>query len=217
MQVKYPLGAKQPTIIASILQRLSILEKKVANVQAFGGPAGVTSPDSSLSGNLVIAQTDFTPFSTSGSSNVQITNAWTIPAGDAVVGTTYRLKAFGQGAVGATASVVGWNMFAFGSTEAATGLNVSVIVSESFAWSLTGTLIIVSSSEAHFELEGTVTAGAATGGRTGGSSSSYVFNANSLSVTLPLTADAQMYLMGAFGSPGSGTTMTCNFSLFERF
>jgi len=234
VQVHQTQANKGPKVTANLAQRLTLLEKKVEQLQSqagatFTGPVlagnlevtgtselsgGILSPNSILTGVAPLVAVDTTSFTISGSTPTQITNAWTIPAGDASATTAYRIKAYGQGSVGSSASSISFSLSGFGTSQATTGMNSGVITSNSFGWAVEGILVIVSGFAAHYEMYGVATVGAVTGGRTG--TSSIAFNANAISVSITASSATTLMMVGSFGTPGSGTTMTCNLSTFER-
>ena len=223
-----------PRVTAGLAQRLSLLEKKVEQLQSisgatFAGPVvagnlvvtgtseltgGLLSPQSSLTGVAPLAAVDTTAATVTGSSPTAITNAWPIPAGDAAINTAYRVRAYGQGSVGAAATHINFALAGFSVTQANTGVNSGAITSNTFGWVVEGILVIVSGFAAHFEMHGIATPGAVTGGRSG--TSSIAFNANAVSVSITASSATTLAVLGSFSTPGSGTTMTCNLSTFER-
>lgn len=222
MQVHQTPQNKGPKLTASMVQRIALLEKKVEQLQAntvYSLPVtlagGVESPNSTLVGTAPLVGVDTTGYGTSSSTLTQVTNAWTIPAGDSIVNTAYRLTAYGQGSIGAAASLLQFFIASFGTTGAGTGINSGVATGQSFAWMVTGTLVIVSSTTAHFETNGVCLIGNANGGRAS-TTNNVSFCSNSLSTAISAGSATTMMLQAQFGVPGAGTTMNCNLSTFER-
>jgi hypothetical protein len=234
MQVHQTQVNKGPKITANLAQRINLLEKKVEQLQTmsgatFAGPViagnlqvngtseligGLLSPNSSLTGIAPMAAVDTSATTYAGSSPTIITNSWSIPAGDAVAATAYRIRAYGQGSVGAAATTIDFSLSGFSTATAGTGINSGAITSNSFGWFLEGIIVIVSGFSAHYNLHGIATPGAVTGGRSG--TASIAFDANAMGVSITASSATTLSILGSFGTPGSGTTLTSYLSTFER-
>jgi hypothetical protein len=183
--------------------------------------AGAGSPSSSLAGGIIISQADYA-FTQQGNvtSPTRLCKVWTIPAGDPVTGTAYRLSFFGTGVW--QGNPLAFQIAAFGQVIAPLQVGGSMMsAGTSFEYDLVATMI-VSETGASGILAGSIRlnlanlganqlpgSGAnASGGFAGASSVGGVANIGS--------ANSSMAVQVSFGASSGSQSVQSLGSVFER-
>jgi hypothetical protein len=92
---------------------------------------------------MPVFQADTTAFTCSGTSFVQMSKAWSIPANDGAVGSVYRLTVFGTGTWAAAAPSLNFTLAAFGTTLATVRLGATTMaLNTTFSWVIVYYVII---------------------------------------------------------------------------
>lgn len=181
----------------------------------------LVSRSSTLSGRIPATAGDNSHFSTATTGNNQLTNQWSIPGGDGLVGTEYRLSAYGNVTMpGAALQAPHWSVQAFGSViatvaVAAAALSAGVV----YQWQLTARVMVSVTGTTGTILASTAGSLAAAGvnlipGTTAQNAVALAgFNSGT---TVNTTADTTISVTGGFAAGSAGQSLDCYASSFER-
>lgn len=187
---------------------------------------GLATAASSLSGGAVISQVDVSAtLQTNNTTYSRICNVWTIPAGDAVQGTVYRLSTFGTGSTGATVETLQLQIAGLGTGVAAFTIGSSNFsANQEFYFDLVATLVVTETGSSgivtgsiRLNLGAFNTAGTAVNqiSTTGTQMAGGFAGMGAVSTAVP-TAASNMTVQMKWGGPSTGQTFESYGSVFER-
>jgi hypothetical protein len=152
-----------------------------------------------------MAKTDDSSITNTTASYVPITAVWTIPAGDALATTTYRLTCWGVATFTGTAQNVGFRGYFSGTNEGAWTFPAS-FVTASTCWRVEYIINVLSAGSSG-SAQYTLTAWLNNSSGVGASSSPQAFNT---------TVSNTMHVEGTFATGATTVALTCYGSIFER-
>ena len=183
--------------------------------------AGMATAASALTGGVIISQTDISATSqTNNTTFSRLCKVWVIQAGDAVLGTTYRLTTWGSGTTGATAETLSFQIAGLGTTLAKVVLGaLNFSANTSFAFDLVATLMVnqtgssgIVSGSIRLNL-GVLSTSQITG--TGANQAGGYVGVGDVSVSVP-TAASSMTVQMEWGAASAGQSIQSTGSIFER-
>ena len=174
---------------------------------ATGNPSG-------LAQNVQGAQSDLSVFTVTAAAFQQFSKAWTIPANDAFVGATYRIRVTGNGTQGSTVEVLNIALQLGGTNFGGSGIN-SGFAGISAAFSFWAELEVVCVS---IGVAGTFQASkfAAAGDTTGHNQFAVDSTVPGSLIVMDTTIDQTFLAIADWNSIVGAPTVTCRRSIFER-
>jgi hypothetical protein len=166
--------------------------------------------------SLDYAQADANSHTQATASYVDISSAYTVPAGDALVGTCYRITCAGTGTWGSTQQDMGINQL-FGPSGNISHLAFSA--SAAFNWSAVCTWVIVTTGvsgtvNGWFDVTATETASVPDG--LGAATNTLTVTRSASGTTYDTTAAQVLALQTRWASTTGSPTMTCTTTTFEK-
>jgi hypothetical protein len=166
-----------------------------------------------LGGFLPTIDTDTTSNSVTQSSLTRVTTSWSIPASDAIIGTTYRFTAWGTGTQGSTAQTLGFAIVAFGVTFGTSRFPTSFAgINTAFGWMLNGIIQVTNTGTGTANVTCQLVVSITAAGSSGGN----FLNGFSTTTAGTTSSTEPMYIECIWGSTTGAPTVTCTGSMIER-
>lgn len=163
----------------------------------------------------VMARSDVTSRTVTSTATTQLSGSFNIPANDANTGTIYRLSCGGQGTWGTTAEQANFDFQAGGASAQTMGIASGTFATgTSVMWEYRQYLIVTATgtSGTYCNQMWCSIGASSVGAQVNGPNLSRNGTANAINTTV-----ANTYQVNFFWTAGpAGSTITCNWSLFER-
>jgi hypothetical protein len=189
----------------------------------FTGTSIAATSGTGMAGHLPLVQTDNSTHTVTASSPTQLSKVWAVPANDAQAGTVYRLTAAGIAAWGSTQQVLTLNISGFGVATFVLPIGATEFTASlGLVWRYQADVYVASTGagSANIAVGMAFNIGVASTGNqlsnAGTTQSAGGFSSYSSFGTGTTTSAANITLQAKWASTTGGSTITCNYSIFER-
>lgn len=175
-----------------------------------------------MQGFLPLSQTQQVTNTVTGTGFSKLSPIWSVPANDPVIGTSYRLTAWGDGKTGSTAEALNFRIACLGGTS--TTLTAGALwanTSTNFFWHIIAEVLITAtggagSGNAIINVHGGLSLAASLLPNSVTANSTLFMTNSTIGVGITTTAASNITLQAGWAATTGAPTLTCRASIFER-